>query len=124
MIGVRGRTNAERTLDDICTITRAVPGTWTPEAGLPSDTTTIHEGPCSLLPARDRRRSTAGGDDRVRYTHEITLPADATGIAVGDQVTVASQTEPYTVVRLDERSHQVLQRLGLVASRDAEGVEP
>ena len=121
----RARAEA-RALTDACTITRATSGgEWTPEGGLPTATTDVHEAPCLLTAARDRRYDTAGGDQRVRFTHTLALPTSATGIAIGDEVAVESQSEvTYTVTALDERTNRVLQRLGLVASRDAEGVTP
>lgn len=117
------RARAEARLDDTCVVTRAGDGEWTPEDGFPAPTEVL-ASPCTLLAAQDRRHDGSGGDDRERFTHVLTLPVAATGLHLGDEVTVASQEGTYVVAKLDERTRQVLQRVGLVASRDAEGVAP
>ncbi len=125
MISAAQRARAERSLTDTCVATRAVAGTWTPEDGLPDDTTTVYDGPCLLLADGDRRHEMWGGDERARFTHVLAVPhADADDLRIGDTVTVASAAEPFTVSAVDDRTNRVLARLGLVISRDAEGVAP
>jgi hypothetical protein len=123
MIGERGRARAERVLDDTCVIDRATAGTWTPDGGLPDGADEVYSGPCALLAPQERRQSDGGGDDRLRVTRVLLLPIGADYEPhAADKVTVASVTDPVYVVESGGRSHQVLRRVPVASTLDAEGV--
>lgn len=124
MIGARGRTSAERVLDDSCVIRRLDPdAVWEPGDPMPEPTVEVYSGKCALLAPQDRRQSDGGGDERLRTTKTLLLPAGATYTEqAADQVTVASCSAPVYVVRDNERSHRVLRRIQVADSVDTEGV--
>lgn len=130
MLGEDGRETAAEVLEDECVITRATGGVWTPEDGLPSGRETVYSGPCSLLASKERRQTDSGGDERLRITRTLLLPAGASYAPLAaDEVAVAScattgdgEPQVFYVVEDGARSHRVLMRVQVSATPDTEGV--
>lgn len=85
--------------------------------------TTVWEGTGSLGRVAGQTASSNGGDARMIATRTLRVPADATGVRVGDIVSIPGWPD-HTVTRLDDRPAvvRVLQHLEVRESIDAPGV--
>lgn len=120
MIPDAARTAAEATLTATCVITDAGTGpSFSAEDGLDlGERSTVYDGPCSLGPPSTSTLTTSGGDERHVEVRILRLPATATAVAVGHQVTADGAT--YVVERVQTRTTEVLRRVRLVQLVDAE----
>lgn len=99
----RGRTAALAGMVDTCTIARSENGTVDENTGrIARAEVTIYNGACRVQNQRAQSRAEEVGEDRaLLLPMEIQLPTSATGLCVGDRITItASVNDPDLVGRV------------------------
>lgn len=116
-------TAQQRLVIEGCQISRPGPDTFVAGALTPGQPTVIWQGRASLGRTASQNRTSNGGDDRLIGTRTLRIPADVTGIQIGDRVIIPGWTD-HVVTRLDDRPQviRVLQHLEIRESTDAPGV--
>lgn len=120
----RGRAMAESLMLDACTIVHpATSGDVDEATGRPSSTAgaTVYTGPCKVQSADLEVRNPESGEHPYSLQRfAVHIPVTATGVAVGDVVTItASSTDPaqvgrvFRVASLFRKTFATAQRLGV-----------